>query len=320
MCSDKEDKKEETNLNQSAYILCQGSWMKSNASIFLYDLKNNALSDKKYLGIGDVVDDGILYNDKIYMASYGDNQLLILDTKNGKIDSVDLAGAGPQSVAIANDKIYITCDNIDSVYILKLSDYSKIKSIYTGSDPWAITAYKGKVYVANTEYDESTYSYGQGKVAVIENDSLIKTIEVGTNPTDVTIINGALYVLCTGDYYSINSTVYEYNIDNYSLIDSLDLGYMGVTKLITYENEIYSTILYSQGFMGILKYNISLSPESIEEFLNYGTHITINDDNILVTKSTTYSDPGFLFILNKNTKEVIDSVQVGIAPSYIIVK
>ncbi|MBP7460291.1 MAG: hypothetical protein KBA26_03305, partial [Candidatus Delongbacteria bacterium] len=255
------------------------------------------------------------------------NSLVLFDINQERVArNILLDNAGPQAVGLAENKLYISADNSDSILILNRTSLEKIKSLPAGDDPGAVSVYNQKVFIANyayDHYDAESYTsyYNQGTVTVVDAvaDTIAATIKVGMNPSALLTEQDLIYVLCTGDYGSKNSWIYRINPTSLKVIDSLNLETTGVTKITSDRQGNLYSVAFSYNTMSntIISYNRGLEKSSLKTFCNYGDGITFTDDHILICKIPDYATPGTLMIL-QNDLSVVDSVQVGIGPSQII--
>lgn len=327
-CSKKEDGSETIPLNgHCSYIICQGAWGLNNGSVSIYDWENKILHSIQQ--VGDVLNQGILDGDNLYLASYGNNSLVVLDIRKESVSrNILLDNAGPQALGLAENKIYIAADNIDSILILDKTTLEKKKSLPAGDDPGSIAVYGRRVFVANygyDHYDADTYTsyYNQGTVTVIDasQDLVLGQINVGMNPSSIITEQDLIYVLCTGDYSSHQSWIYRINPATLKVIDSLNLENTGVTKIMSdNQGNLYSVAFSFTTFKNsIISYDRGLSKTSIRVFLDFGDGIAFAQDRILISRIPDFSSPGMVYALVSDLT-IIDSVQVGIGPSQIITK
>ena len=154
---------------------------------------------------------------------------------------------------LSSTKAYVTCSQSNTVKVVNPTAFTLTKSIPVGVGATGIAITAGKVYVANTAFNGTNYTYGQGTVSVISTgaDSVLKTINVQTNPQGCAIApDGKVHVVCTGDYASQfgKVVVIDPTTDNVSqtvtvggspgniAISPAGIGYLGTfgSGLITY--------------------------------------------------------------------------------------
>jgi len=115
-----------------------------------------------------------IYNKKVYVASYGNNKIFIIDTENNNtVTSVDIpSGTGPSMLDFSSDntKLYITNSSwgeTGTISVLNLSDNSISTLVsLTGYHPMAIAANLNYLYVG-----ASDDNYGNHVLIVNLNDN-----------------------------------------------------------------------------------------------------------------------------------------------------
>jgi len=315
-CSkDDDDNNSDAGANQF-YVLCQGSWGAGNGSIVAYDLDSK--THQEILELGDVVTHGEIEGKKLVAACAGTHNVVVVNTENNSvIRNISLENSSPQAAVIENNKIYVPANALDSVIVLSLENYSRIASIPCGDDPYGAVGNGTYLFVANSEMNDD-WTYNQGTVSVIDlqNDTFKQNITVGINPTGINYSNGFAYVMCTGDYSSVNSMVYKIDASSFTVTDSLDLGVMGAMKVIVGENnDLFSQKNYAGG---LFKYNESLAASSLETFLDYGAHISyVSGYTIVTSNNGDFSSPGKIYFLDADNNKT-DSVTVGVGTDMIV--
>ncbi len=325
-CSD--DNKDNTPAFFSSHhiaALCQGSWGLSNGALQIYDIEARAII--RDLTIGDVLNQGIIHGDQLYLASYGNHSVYRVDLNTMELaQNALLENSGPQAVTWCQNRLFVAADDKDSVLVLDPITLQQTGAVAVGEDPGWVLASNSYVYCANyayDHYDPATYSsfYNAGSISVIDpiNRRVVSSIDVGTNPTSMVIYNRVLYVMCTGDYASIPSTIYRINIDDNRVIDSLALNQYGVTKInIDAAGYFYSITMDMETYKNsIIRYLPAAQPLIVETYLSRGDAIAFKDEAIIVTRIPNYTEPGWLYHYNTN-KELIDSTLMGVAPGYLI--
>jgi YVTN family beta-propeller protein len=195
----------------------------------------------------------ITYHDnKVYVVNSGSNNVEIFDSEGlAKLGTISLgAGNNPMSmVFLNNQKAYVACSESNTVKVLNLSNNSVTATINVGVGATGIAISNGKVYVANTAFDGSNYTYGQGTVSIIDtsNDTVIQTLNVPTNPQDVAVApNGSVHVVCTGDYMSVSGNVVVINPATDTIVQTIAIG-GSPGKIHVSENNIGYVGTFSDG-------------------------------------------------------------------------
>ena len=85
-----------------------------------------------------------------------------------------------------------------------------VDSFPTGIAPEGMCVANGKLYVANTGFDFTNFSYGPGSVTVFDlaSNAVVATIPVALNPQEcLTTSDGFVHVVCTGDFFATMGAV-----------------------------------------------------------------------------------------------------------------
>jgi len=155
----------------------------------------------------------LYYGGNLYVVNSGSNNVQVFDaTTYASKGAISLgANNNPMNIAVlSNTKAYVTCSQSNTVKVVDPTALTVTKTIAVGVGATGIAIASGKVYVANTAFNGSDYTYGQGTVSVISTtaDPVIKTINVPTNPQACAVApNGRMHVVSTGDYFSVFGTV-----------------------------------------------------------------------------------------------------------------
>jgi YVTN family beta-propeller protein len=266
-----------------------------------------------------------LYNNYLYITeqgSYGGSgKIHKADTTGNILLSVD-AGTNPYSIAIANNKIYITNGPAGNVSVHKLDDLSFIKNITVGAYPQEILAYNNKVYVANT----SIYMGAQDStISVIDadKDTVITKIIVRKDPSSLAISNdGYLLAGCPGD--GDNGKIYRINAVTDTIKDTINIPVYGFGKDLAVDkksNDLYfisyinNIVKYSANDKAVINIVSSVYPENY--FYGYNYESESGKHYILDAKTFTVS--GSLSICNNNGTNA-ETYTTGIAPRRVIFK
>jgi len=204
-------------ISTGIYVLNQGKFQKSNASLTYYNLLDSVVTSdifttKNNRGLGDTGQDMLKYGSKIYIAVYESSLIEVMNATTGisekSIPMLNSSGqpSSPRSLASYNGKIFIS---LYDGHVAQLDTTTLLveKTVAVGSNPEGIVVSNNKIYVAN--------SGGMAAKA----DSTISVID----PTTFTVTNkikvvidpivlkadayGNVYVISFGNYGSIPYTL-----------------------------------------------------------------------------------------------------------------
>lgn len=212
-CSDDDGVTPDFLITEGIYILNNGHWGGNDASLYYYDVESKKLSGDIFMqkngkGIGDLGQDMVIYDSKMYMAVAGSAVIYVMD-KTGKILNEiapkDEAGQPqqPRSVIAYQGDVYVT---LFDGYVARINTTSMQidKKVKVGKNPEQLVAVGNKLYVANS-------GYGSGNtVSVIDLNSFteLKKIDVILNPISLkTDSQGDVYLISMGNYGDILYTL-----------------------------------------------------------------------------------------------------------------
>jgi DNA-binding beta-propeller fold protein YncE len=120
------------------------------------------------------------------------------------------AGTNPWAVEIAGSRYFTTSLLHDRVYEIDPWSAALVDSFPTGIAPEGMCVADGKLYVANTGFDFTNFTYGPGSVTVFDlaTNTVVETIPVALNPQEcLAAADGFVHVVCTGDFFATTGAV-----------------------------------------------------------------------------------------------------------------
>lgn len=249
-----------------------------------------------------------IQGDSLYILNSISSTLQIIDLSSAKeVKKIDLGTQkNPWDFTFCKSagKIFVSNLMANSVSVVDVASGAVVDSIAVGRSPEGILAANGKVYVTNTAYNASSYSYGQGTVYVIDagTRTVVDSILTPTNPQNIVIgPNGRLHVVCTGNYGNVPGVVVVVNPGTNSMEDTIAVGGTPSSITITSGGMAY---LGAGGWMDyghVLKYNAA-----------NGTVIRSDDHPILTGKGAMgvlADDAGHVFVaaFSDDQVDVIDT-------------
>lgn len=169
--------------------------------------------------------DGIAY---VLNSSSDDLQLVRLNPP-GLLNTIQLGpDRNPYSLAFLNDSV-VAVSNLVANTITEVNTKSGLidTEYVVGSAPEGMAYHNGELFVCLTTFDFNTFTYGQGRVAVVnpDSDKVVDTIDVGTNP-QVALVDyqDEILVLCTGDFFSSFGWIYVIDPVTHTVTDSIATG------------------------------------------------------------------------------------------------
>ncbi len=309
------------------YILSEGGFSPNTSSLSMLDLSTNQFNPNIFSGanLGLYPNGIILHNNFLYLTEQGNfgssGKIYRLDTLGNVLNSA-VVGTNPYSLAISNNKIYITNGPISKVTVLNLSDFSFIKNINVGVYPQEIIEFGGRVFVANN----SLFGGSQDStVSVIDPvaDSVIATIVVKKDPSSFAISNdNHLLVGCPGNQNI--GRIFKINPQTLQIVDSYNIPNFGFSKDIFVDknnNDIY----FISSNNDIVKFNLVNRQATVvisSVFPNnfyYGYAYDYVNSRHYVLDAKNFTVNGNLFIYS-NTGVLLNTYQTSIAPRRVLFK
>lgn len=222
-CSDDDDNTSGTlsQTEKGCYVLNTGNWGGNDASLQYYDYasglatpadaQSNIFAFENGTLLGDLAQDMLWIEDKLFVTVSGSQKLEILDENGKRICEPYLyttEGASPRMLATDGKFVYVT--NYDgNVYVYNASTAEYVKKIAVGTRPEGISYIDGYLVVNNAG---ELYAYN-GTLSVIELKSGDKKEYNLVNPYTASVVcNGDVYIIDSGNYSDIPSKVYRYNV------------------------------------------------------------------------------------------------------------
>ncbi len=203
----------------------------------------------------------LVYKDGfLYVVNSGSNNIMIFNTDDWTSQTPIALGAGnnPTNLAFYDDNIlYVACSMSNKVLKVNLATKAVVGTITTGVGTTGIIKHEGKMYVCNTAFDGSNWTYGQGTVQVINpaTDQVVKTINVPKNPFDLKVApDGKIHVVCVGNYADIPGKIAIIDPITDTMVDSIAIGGAPGNIAISEDDNIAYLSVWG---MGLMSYNIA---------------------------------------------------------------
>lgn len=219
------------------FILNNGNWGDNDSSIGIYDVNDKTYVPDAFFAangvkLGDLGQDMVIVDDRIYIAVYGSQTVFVTDISLDVITQINAFKDGhrlsPRHFDVSDGKIFITYYEGYAGEISQ-ADHS-VRLTETGLNPEGLAVGGKYLYVANSggmaypDYDHT--------LSVIALDSFEEEyiIEVNANPVEV-ITNSegsAAYIFSYGDYTSYPSLVQVLDTETRQVSD---LEYSSVSNI-----------------------------------------------------------------------------------------
>jgi YVTN family beta-propeller protein len=318
---DKPPVKENQNLvfgNKRVFIVNEGNFGFTNASLSLYNPQNNEVSEDVYqaansVSPGDVMQ-SICENNLYYFIVMNNSQKIIAIDKENFQKSFEVSGmTSPRYMLIAgNSKAYVSNYYSNNVQVIDLNTHAITKNININGWTEEMHLAFGKAFITNRK---SEYVY----VVQTTNDSLLDSIQVGYGSNSIVRDkDDKLWVSCEGNSsLSQLPRLVKFNPANHQIESILQfplfsdspwrLKISGNGETLYYlNNGVYALNIYGNG--------IPTNP-IINQTSNifYGLGIDPENDNIYVADAIDYIQKGNILVYSKSGS-LIQSFKAGIIP------
>lgn len=170
---------------------------------------------------------------------YQDDYLYVVNSISADVQKIDMrthqpvadiylpVGSNPYFIAFGQGLAYVTGWVSGKVYEIDLSSNEVSRELEIAGYPEGIIFCDGRLYVTQTYLDPDDFSYGQGRIAIIDAAAftLESQVDVGKNPQwIIRAPDGRLHIVCTGNYSDIEGSVYIFDPASEAVIDSILIG------------------------------------------------------------------------------------------------
>lgn len=149
-----------------------------------------------------------VHNGKGYVVNSRSHNISVIDLNDYSVErTIPLPdGSNPWDMEFVDvSTAYVTSYAYNKIYILDMTQDIISDSVGVGIAPGEMLRVGGVVYVLNTGFNLTDYSYARGSVTVIDIRSReeVITLPMPLNPQSVTTApDGRIYILSTGDYFA----------------------------------------------------------------------------------------------------------------------
>jgi DNA-binding beta-propeller fold protein YncE len=179
--------------------------------------------------LGETPNQVVYHDDYLYVVNSisADVQKIDRQTHQPVADIYLPVGSNPYFIAFGQDFAYVTGWVSGKVYEIDLSSNEVGRELEIGGYPEGIIFCDDRLYVTQTYFDPDDFSYGQGRIAIIDAAAftLETRIDVGKNPQWISRVpDGRLHIVCTGNYSDIEGSIYIFDPVFEAVVDSILIG------------------------------------------------------------------------------------------------
>ncbi|MGM0581305.1 MAG: YncE family protein [Bacteroidota bacterium] len=316
------EEKDEVKLKTSGvYIYNEGAFGSNNATIGNYAPENNeyttiAFRRQSNMSLGDVQQNALLHNDKIYSVLNGSNDIKIMDANLDyetliKFSELDK----PRDIAVLDDLAFISNwgpydENFalisSEILVVDLNTNELIDRIETQEYPEHLIIKDNKLIVSHANFDGSI---SELSVINIDNLEIEHSIDVPTGPQEFEEDeNGNIWVVCTsGNLIKLNANLTA--IENEVGLDDNVLG-----DIDAHEDKIYFYSDSEISFLNISDNSITSTGIEAEMETPYAFSVDPVSGDFYLGDALDFSSEG-LVIRYDAEGELLDTFESGIAPT-----
>ncbi|MEK7818722.1 MAG: YncE family protein [Bacteroidota bacterium] len=318
---------------KGVYILNEGNFMKSNASLSYFIPDSQKVYQDVYYSannraLGDAANDIVINQNRAYIVVNNSHKIEVVSTETNKsLGTIQLPNKSPRRIVIYNSNLgYVSNWNDNSITVFNPTTLEIIKNTITvGNQPEGMAIANGKIYVCNSGWgSDSTIS-----VINTTTNEVVKKINVGKQPYDIAVdSDGEIIVKCSG--YSDWSNPSNDLPGGIFVINSTSDSVVSKTILSLQTFGHPDKMAVSQGgfallkvLNGILKFdtksNQIINQNYISNLSAYGIGIDDAKQKIYVTDPKNYTVNGKVYIY-EFSGALRDSITAGLIPSVIAFK
>ena len=197
-------------------------------TLSLIDLDDETVENHVVV-LGETPNQVAFHRDFLYVVNSVSADIQKINPANNEVvaDIYLPIGSNPYYMAFGGDYGYVTGWISGKVYEVDLAANEVGREIEIGGYPEGILYDDGLIYVTQTYFNPDDFSYGQGRLAVIDARDLTleDQIDIGKNPQWISRApDGRLHIVCTGNYYDVEGSVYIFDPVDQAVEDSILIG------------------------------------------------------------------------------------------------
>lgn len=307
----------ETLADRDLLVSCEGQFQNANGNITYINTEADTTDLEAYTRfnsepVGDVLQQLIQKDDKIYMLTNLPGSVKVLNTSNlQRSSTVNIAG-NPKNGVIIGTKMWIN-DAFNGLHLMNLIDNTS-ERIDSSGPTTELVHHNNQVFVAHagefTAPDNKVYVYD------VETQERTKEIEVVDSPNSLAINGNKLYIAGGGGFnepIQIGTIdLIDFSVETYSLPLSEISGFG--PKIRAYDGQLY---ILADGL-----YTYDPNTQEVNKIFSeiispYGLDIDELTGDIFVCDAADFQSQGTLYILDQNGTEK-KSYKTGVVPNSVI--
>lgn len=296
---------------QKVFVVNEGNFTKSNASISLYDPQAKVVEQDRYASqnsndkIGDVAQSMIRYKDEYFIVVNNSNQIIVTD-RNLKKKAQITGLVSPRFIQpIGNDLAFVSQhNNNEAVVLVNLATRQKVKGLKVRGLGEQMVSNNEYVFLANSS---SSYLYFLSIAAQEVSDS----VKVGVGGASVVRdMNGKIWVLTMGDWQGSDvPRLCKVNADTKQIEHSKDYSKTDfVSRLVS--NTSGDTLYFLHN--GIMRWTANdAEPVLFRQGSYYGLGLDPVNGHVYASDPIDYQQPSLVNVFNSKG-DSLHSFRAGI--------
>ena len=325
------------NLGSGVFVLNEGNFQFSNASLSFYDIEADTVGNNLFYKVndaplGDVAESMALVNGKLYVVVNNTNLIYKVDATTMVCDTTEPFKLGdfysPRELFfVTPEKAYVSDIMGAGLWIINPKDMSHCGFVETGKTTEKMVPVGNELYVSNwSNYYMPGMEKNTVQVVDMNNDVKVAEILVGKEPNTMAVDkNGHVWVLCEGATWEADGeqpTLWEIDpmlktaerrcvFDGTAMV--LRANPAGDQLYLIFNNEV------RRFDIGTLTLSESFRIAAQEEGLFYNMAVEPQSGDIYVTDAKNYMMNGTVYRYT-NDGVLLSSFEAGVIPSAMLFK
>ncbi len=304
---------------QETYILCEGNFGSSNASLWHYDGSETDGPVYWNLGdnpLGDVGQSLTYYENNLFVVVNNSHKIDVLNSKTQDlVTTIELPSASPRYLKINNNRGYLSCWNLAAILVLDMQDYEILDTLEVGALPEDIVINNDILYTSinmDMSWNSETAVYAYDLTAEIP--ALVDSFEVVAGPGKMILKDQELFVASTyyDDAWNTYAGMSKINLET-GTVETSDYGvsFNFSDDLVAFNNRVYRA--YRNGMVKIND-DCSYDAENIVGSLGSAVYAMEANNGQLYLGHTDYTAPDTVVVFDSEMA-IVDELKVGALPT-----